>query len=210
MRKSKSELHPIVGIITTILALVIFALMASSHASVTGNNARTYDCDYKTMNLFNTEIETVLDGETITIKGNVLRLLTDPLTVKDSKGNVIGNAGDAYGIFKQDDHGIYVGDTFDVNMCGKFNLFGNSYDIKNANGEIIATAKFNAWDTCGTITDTNGTIIAVYNRNFFVNDYKVTICDNDVCEDMSMLMIMASYVSDMKADSSSSSSSSSN
>ena len=193
-----------------VVIAIIAIITATSHKNVTGENARTYACDYKTMNLFNTKIETVLNGETITISGNVLRLFTDPLTVKDSNGNVIGNAGDAYGIFKQDDHGIYIGDKFDVNMCGKFNLIGNSYDIKNAQGEIIATAKFNAFATSGTITDTNNEIIAVYQKGIFANDYTVTICDNDVCSDLSTLMIMASYVSDYKADSQSSSSSRSN
>jgi hypothetical protein len=33
-----------------------------------------------------------------------------------------------------------------------------------------------------------------------MNDYTVTIYDNNICSDMSILMIVASYVSDYMAD----------
>ena len=69
--------------------------------------------------------------------------MTDPLTVKDSKGNVLGYAGDVYGFISQDDHGIYIGEEFDVNMCGNIDLFGESYELKDSDGKTVATVEFN-------------------------------------------------------------------
>lgn len=160
---------------------------------------RIYKCDYKSLNI-NTKITTILDGEEISIAGNIFTLLTEPLTVKDSKGNVLGYAGDAYGIISQDDHGIYIGQEFDVNMCGNVDLFGESYKLKDSEGNVVATVEFNMSNTGGSIKDTKGNLIAKYSSSLFMNDYTVTIYDNDVCSDMSILMIMASYVSDYMAD----------
>lgn len=160
---------------------------------------RVYRCDYKTLHL-NTKITTIFNGEEISIVGNLITFLTDPLTVKDSKGNVLGYAGDAYGIIAQDDHGIYIGDKFDINMCGNVDLWGESYTLKDVEGNIVATAEFNMSNTGGTIKDTEGNLIAKYSSSYFMNDYTVTIYDNNICSDMSILMIVASYVSDYMAD----------
>lgn len=194
-----------------ILSLFVAILMATS-LSACGNTetnnketktetGRVYECDYKSLNI-NTKITTTFDGEEISIVGNIFRLLTDPLTVKDSDGNVLGYAGDSYGIISQDDHGIYIGKEFDINMCGNIDLWGNSYKLKDAEGNVVATAEFNMSNTGGSIKDTDGNMIAKYSSSLFMNDYTVTVYDNDVCSDMSILMIVASYVSDYKADSS--------
>lgn len=161
--------------------------------------SRVYECDYKSLNI-NTKITTILDGEEISIVGNIFRLLTDPLTVKDSDGNVLGYAGDAYGIISQDDHGIYIGEEFDVNMCGNVDLFGESYKLKDSDGNITAYIEFNMSNTSGSIIDTEGNLVATYSSLPFMNDYTVTIYDNNICSDMSVLMIVASYVSDYIAD----------
>lgn len=162
---------------------------------------RVYECDYKSLNL-NTKITTTYDGSEISISGNIFRLLTDPLTVTDSDGNTIGYAGDAYGVIEQDDHGIYVDDNFEINMCGNFDVWGNSYRLKDSEGNIVANADFNMSNTYGSIKDTDGNLIATYSSMIGMNDYTVTIYDNDICSDMSILMIVASYVSDYKADNS--------
>ena len=192
----------ILSLLVTILMVVgLSACGSTSNTEVNTKNARVYECDYKSLNI-NTKITTTLDGEEISIVGNIFRLLTDPLTVKDSKGNVLGYAGDAYGIISQDDHGIYIGDLFDINMCGNFDLWGESYKLKDSEGSVVGTVEFNISNTGGSIKDVNGNLIAKYSSVLFMNDYTVTIYDNDVCSDMSILMIVASYVSDYKADSS--------
>lgn len=190
-----------------ILSLLIVVLMivnlsacgSTGNTGVKTDTSRIYKCDYKSLNI-NTKITTILNGEKISITGNVLRLFTDPLTAKDSKGNVLGYAGDAYGIISQDDHGIYIGKEFDVNMCGNVDLFGESYKLKDSEGNVVATVEFNMSNTGGSITDTKGNLIAKYSSSIFMNDYTVTIYDNDICSDMSILMIVASYVSDYMAD----------
>lgn len=188
-----------------IFALIMILLIGCLSACGTATDAatktgRVYECDYKSLNI-NTKITTTIDGEEISIVGNIFKLLTDPLTVKDSKGNVLGYAGDVYGIVSQDDHGIYIGEEFDVNMCGNVDLWGESYKLKDAEGNIVATVEFNMSNTGGKIVDAEGNLIAMYSSSLFMNDYTVIIYDNDVCSDMSILMIMASYVSDYKADS---------
>lgn len=189
-------------ILSLLVAILMIAnLTACGSAETTTKTGRAYECDYKSLNI-NTKITTTLDGEEISISGNIFRLLTDPLTVKDSKGNVLGYAGDVYGFISQDDHGIYIGDSFDINMCGNVDLFGESYKLKDSEGNVVGTVEFNMSNTGGNIKDSNGNLIATYSSALFMNDYIVTIYDNDVCSDMSILMIVASYVSDYKADSS--------
>lgn len=184
-----------------ILLLTINLLACTSTRTIETNKetGRVYECDYKTLNM-NTKITTILNGEEICISGNIFRLFTDPLTVKDSSGNVLGYAGDVYGFISQDDHGIYVDGIFDVNMCGNVDLFGESYELKNSNGNTVATIEFNMSNTNGSITDIKGNLIATYSSHFMMNDYTVTIYDNEICSDMSILMIIASYVSDYMAD----------
>lgn len=198
----------ILSILITIL--IIFNLSACESSDVVKNNKnvniendvkteRIYKCDYKSANI-NTKITTTINGEQIVISGNIFKLLTDPLTVKDSEGNILGYAGDIYGFISQDDHGIYINKEFDINMCGNVDLFGESYELKNQNGDTVATVEFNMSNTSGNITDVNGNLIAEYSSIPFMNDYTVTIYDNTVCSDMSILMIVASYVSDYMAD----------
>lgn len=183
-----------------IMFLLVFNLSACGGISETETEiSRIYRCDYKSLSI-NTKITTIFNGEEISIVGNIFTFLTDPLTVKDSKGNVLGYAGDAYGIISQDDHGIYIGEEFDVNMCGNVDLFGESYKLKDSEGNIIANVKFNYSNTTGSVRDIDGNLIATYSSAPFMNDYTVTVYDNNVCSDMSILMIVASYVSDYMAD----------
>lgn len=187
-----------------VVILMIVSLSAcgnAGHAETKNETGRVYKCDYKSLNL-NTKITTTLNGEEISIAGNLFTLFTDPLTVKDSKGNVLGYAGDVYGFISQDDHGIYIGEKFDVNMCGNIDLFGESYKLKDSEGNIVAIAEFNMLNTSGSIKDIEGNLIATYSSSFFMNDYIVTIYDNNICSDMSILMMVASYVSDYKTNTS--------
>lgn len=190
----------ILSLLISILMIVNLSACGSvANTEIKTEAGRVYKCDYKSLNM-NTKITTVLDGEEIIIVGNIFRLLTDPLTVKDSKGNVLGYAGDVYGFISQDDHGIYIGEEFNVNMCGNVDLFGESYELKDSDGETIATVEFNMSNTGGSIRDIKGNLIATYSSSYFMNDYTVTIYDNNICSDMSILMIVASYVSDYMAD----------
>jgi len=182
-----------------LIVLLVINLVACGDVETNTDNGRIYKCDYKSLNL-NTKITTTYNGNEITISGNILKILTDPLTVKDSTGNVIGYAGDVFGFISQDDHGIYVDNTFEINMCGNVDLWGESYKLKDGNGNVVGTVEFNVTNTSGSIVDTSGNLIATYSSPLMANDYTVTIYDNNVCSDLAILMIMSSYVSDFKAD----------
>lgn len=170
-------------------------------------NETTYDCDYKTLSPFKTRITTEVDGETVEITGNLIHLFTDPLTMKDSNGNIIGDASDKYCLFTNDDHVISLDGKVEAVMTGDFNIVGKSYQIYNASGEQIGAFKRSLLGYSGTITDMNGNLIAKYGKYPFMNDYSVTVYKNDKLSDKAILLITASFVSDDRADSASSSSS---
>lgn len=171
----------------------------------------TYNCDYKTLDLLKTRITTEIDGEPIEIVGSPFRILVDPLKMKDSNGNIIGEASDKYCLFTNDDHVISVDGKIEVIMTGDFNIVGKSYQLYNIDGEQIG--EFNRQilgGYSGEITDMNGHLIAKYSRNPFFNDYTLTIYENNIFSDKAIHLIIASFVSDDKADTASSSHSSHN
>ena len=85
-------------------------------------------------------------------------------------------------------------------MCGKFDVFGNTYALKDADGNIVGEVKHNATQTSGEIVDNEGNVIATYKSAIKINDYTVNVYENDMMSDEAVLMIMASFVSDMKYD----------
>ena len=89
-----------------------------------------------------------------------------------------------------------------IYVCdGKIKWFADSYDVFNKDGDKIAYVKFNMWDTKGTMVDMDGNVIAKYNSAWSRYDYIVSIYDNCPIDDESILMIFASYVSDVRSDS---------
>lgn len=172
-------------------------------------NCKTYKCDYKTL-AFNTKIVTEMDGKTITIKGNIFKDVTDPLVMVDSDGNVLGEATDTYRLFTNDDHAILIDGKVDVIMTGDFNIIGKTYKLYDIDGNQIGKFERSAiLGISATITDIDGNIIADFSRSPLCNDYTVKIYNNEKMSDKSILLIMASFVSDDKADSKSKSDSSS-
>ena len=190
--------------IIAVIAIVIWGLWSwlGGGDKLSSDTYRTYECDYKSTSVAQTVIETKVNGEEVTIKGGIAAKLwfTDPLTMYDSEDNVLANAGDVYGFISQDDHGIYVNGEFNVNMEGNVDLWGNSYKLKDENGDIVATIECNWTDTHGTVRDIKGNVIATYESALGMNDYTVKVCDNDICSDEAMLIIIASYISDVKYD----------
>lgn len=192
---TKSKIY--IGIIVAIIILIFLSACIGDELP---DSARVYECDYVVTSVTKTKIKTTIDTNPVTITGNVLAMFTDPLTMKDSDGKKLAYAGDTYGIIAQDSHGIYVDDKFEVNMVGKFEFVGESYDIEDSDGNIVAKLDFNSFGTNGSLIDKNGNIIATYSSAPFAYDYTVKIIDNDVCSDTAILMMIASYVSDYVAD----------
>ena len=121
--------------------------------------------------------------------------------MKDSEGNKLAYAGDDYHFIAQDSHVIISDGVVVAEMVGRFDMFGETYDIYNAAGEKIAKAKFNWADTYGTLYDMSGNLIADYGSFILFNDCDVRISENCEINHNTVLMIFCSYYSDQKYDS---------
>jgi len=159
---------------------------------------RTYECNYHTISL-NTHISFEYENETYDVTGKIITFFTDPLKLTKN-GKTVGYASDKYHIVNQDDHAIYIDDKFEVDVYGNFDVIGNSYKLYDENGNQIGYAEFNYFCTAGGIFDMKNNCIATYKKPMFFNDYTVNIYDNNICSDKGLLMVIASYVSDYKAD----------
>lgn len=185
--------------IIIILLSVILAIITSFKPDIGENTS--YFCDVKVFT-FKTDISVNKDDVKIaSIKGKVIRFITDPLTMYDNNGTTIAYGGDEYHFINQDSHTIFINDQPTYEMVGNFNVFGDSYDIYDMNGILIANAEFNMLHSYGTIKGTDGTLWADYHSNFFRFDYDVRIKDECLIDDTSILMMMASFYSDKAADS---------
>lgn len=160
-----------------------------------------YDCDVKNFRL-STTIKIDKENEDFAeIKGNIFKIVTDPLTMYDLDGNRIAYAGDAYRFIAQDSHAIFTNNVGSVEMVGLIELFGEDYDIYDFDGEKIAKVKFNMFDTSGKMYDIDGNLIADYESFIFFNDYNVRISKECNIDENTVLMIFASYYSDQNYDS---------
>lgn len=197
----KTNTKVVIFSIVLILSIsIILASCGQSNLPAAPENvaSRTYDCDYHSL-AFKTKISFTKDSAEYEISGNFLRFLTDPLTLYKN-GEVIGSADDSYHVVNQDDHSIVINGNFEIAVVGNFEVFGNSYELYKDDEVKAGSASFNTLCTSGSITDTNGNLVAVYEKNPLLNDYTVTIYDNEMCSDEAILMIVASYVSDYHAD----------
>ena len=154
-----------VSILSVILVIGILFTGCTNYASTVKEDVkdskRTYDCDYHTLSL-NTCISFKMDGETYKITGNIFRIVTDPLQLKDSKGNVVGYASDDYHVVSQDDHAIIIDGKFEVAIEGNFEILGNSYDIYGDDDVKLGKAEFNELCTSGAVLDNEGHAVAIY------------------------------------------------
>lgn len=160
-----------------------------------------YFCDVKNFE-FATTIEISKGNEKIAkVAGNVFTFATDPLTMYDLGGNKLSYAGDAYHFIAQDSHSIYVKNKYVMEMVGKVDALGETYDIYNFDKEKVAHAEFNESNTYGSIYDSDNKLIAEYTSNYVHNDFKVRISEHAKYDHKAILMIFCSYYSDQEADS---------
>lgn len=195
------KLHVLLIVVVVLACFVAVVSMNQIDYRISDNvkdSGRVYECDYKTISL-NTEIEFVKGGNKYVISGRILTFFTDPLTLKKN-GQTIGTADDSYKIIGQDDHAIVINGQFEVAIHGNFNVFGNSYNLYDLNGNKVGYAEFNDLCTNGAVYDSNGYTVATYSKSYIMNDYTVTIYDNNIASDEALLMIIASYVSDYHYD----------
>lgn len=180
--------------------LLIVAFISSGFGKDIGP-CTEYKCDVKNFRL-STAIEIDKNGEKFaTVSGDILRFVTDPLTMYDSNKNKIAYADDSYHLISQDSHSIYVDGVFSVEMVGLVKFFGESYDIYNKDGEKVANVTFNTFNTTGEMYDNSGKLIADFNSKYLFNDFNVRILEECTLDEKTVLMIFCSYYSDQSADS---------
>lgn len=204
----KKHVIPLFFVLIIILAAVLAAVITSIKPEI--GECKSFFCDVKVLSL-KTNIRVSNETENIgNIRGKVIRFLTDPLTMYNNEGTKIAYGSDEYHLIAQDSHMIFVNDRPSVEMVGKINLLSDSYDIYDTHGQKIATAKFNMFNTYGSIVSTDGKLWADYHSNLLRFDYDVRITYDCKLDNVTVLMMMASFYSDRTADLSSSSSSNSN
>lgn len=183
-----------------LVAVVFIAGIIMTPKSI--DNYVQYDCDVKNLRL-STDIQISSNNKKVgSVTGNIFRIVEDPLTMSDTEGNKMAYAGDDYHFIAQDSHAIIVGDTVTAEMVGLWDLFGETYDIYNTDGEKIARAEFNYLNTAGEIYDADGTLIATYGSFVFFNDFTVKISNDSEIDPTTLLMIFCSYYSDQSYDNS--------
>lgn len=161
-----------------------------------------YKCDVKSLRL-STKIDIDKDNEEfVKVKGNIFKVITDPLKMYDLNEKQIAYADDTYHFIAQDSHSIFVNGNLSAEMVGLVKLFGEEYEIYNENGEKVANVTFNMFNTNGNMYDMEGNLIADFNSKFFFNDFDVRITKDCNLDEKTVLMIFCSYYSDQKADSS--------
>lgn len=190
-------------IVSTIIITLLFSLVgcvSETHPSADSRNYTLYECNGRVITL-STKIEIEKEGDYFgTIKGNIFKIVTDPLTMYDDNDTKIAYAGDTYGFINQDSHGIYVGRQFMYDMLGKFELLGQEYEIYDYDRNLVAKLKFSPGNFNGKLTDPQDNIIAEYNSFIGFKDFDIKIYDSCELDEISVLMIFGSYYSDYHFD----------
>lgn len=183
----------IVIMVVTILTGIITTL-SFGFKEGTGDYTE-YNCDVKNIRL-STDIEVNINGEYVRrVKGNIFKIVTDPLTLYDNESNKIGYASDEYAIVNQDAHYLRVNKNFYL-MDGQFKVFGEKYFIYDEDENYIGRCDFNWLNTRGMIKNANDEVVATYKSHYIFKDFDIKIYENCEIEDDAILMICASYYSD--------------
>lgn len=187
-------------IIIVIIALAI--TMCTLTISAPSEYKSQYTCDVKLISLdMNVDIDDANGNYCYNINGEIFAAYEDDLTMKNKDGDIVKTTDDKYNFITQNEHVIMNGDDVAYICDGKIKLFADSYDVFDADGNKIAYVKFNMFDTAGIMIDMDGNEIARYDSALSRYDYVVSIFDACKIDDESVLMIFASYFSDVRADS---------
>ena len=190
----------IVTIISIAVAIIIIVvgIFTTFHRKDIGE-CSTYNCDVRAISL-NTYITISKDDEEIgVISGKTIRLFTDPLTM--TRGDeTVAYASDAYHLISQDSHSIFVGEEMKIEMVGQVKVVGESYEIYDSDGQKIAKASFNYFNTKGSLEDLEGNLWVDYYSGMFRKDYEIRITPECPLSEEEVLLLFASYYSDQAQD----------
>lgn len=194
------------GTIRNFIFLVLIAIICFiiGFCSMKGNTItgkyEEYFCDVKNFKMATT-IEIKKGSEEFArVKGNILKFVEDPLTMYDLEDNKLAYAGDAYHFVSQDSHSIYLKDKYVIEMVGKVDILGETYEIYNFDKEKVGYAEFNEANTYGALYDSGNKLIAEYTSDYARNDFSVRILRESKYDHKALLMLFCSYYSDKYAD----------
>lgn len=191
--KGKVIIAPVIIILAILIASLLFTIKGPSDASI------QYFCNQK---MLSWDLNIDVENGMYKIDGELFSTYEDDLAMTNKGGDLVRKTDDQYNFITQNNHAIYDKDGNVLYGCnGKFKLFADSYEVVDKDGEKVATVNFNMFDTVGVMRDNNGNIIARYDSALWRKDYVVSIYDCCEIDDESILMIFASYVSDVRADS---------
>lgn len=197
MKKIKIALYAIVIIILATLFIV-----GNTNISAPSNAKSQYFCDNELISFDLRITVKSIDGDKLyVIDGEIFSTYEDDLRMTDSNENIVRETNDIYNLISQNEHVIYGNNKLMYRCDGKIKLLADSYVVYDADGNKIANVDFNMFDTVGIMTDMDGDVIARYDSSLLRRDYIVSVFDKCDIDDESILMIFASYVSDLRADS---------
>ena len=183
----------------SLLVVFLIAVLMVGCGSVTPKEGdRVFNCDYHCVS-FTTKIDVTEDNteNNYRIQGEFFRKFVEDLIIE--KDERIFLSKDQYNLISQNDHTIYVDGQKEVEMIGHFAFFGDSYTINSGEREV-ATAEFNFFNTYGELKDAEGEIIATYHSGLIRKDYVVCVKENCDFDEKVVNLIFASYVSDYQSD----------
>ena len=199
--------------VCTILVMVIGLLLIANvlvPLNAPQNAKSQYFCDVALFSFdLNIDVENMSGEALYNIDGEFFNKYEDNLEMKDTDGNVVMEMCDDFNIITQNDHAIKRDNDVLCAMEGQFKMFGDTYNIFDANKEQIATLKCNMFMTSCKLLDMQGNVMAEYGSRILRSDYVVSIFDGCTIDDETVLLLFASAYSDARSDNSTSSSKSS-
>ncbi len=203
------------GVHPTIIACAVLAVVIGLSIVVSvivplsaPQNAKSqYFCDVAVFS-FDLDINVEnMSGEALyNIDGEFFNKYEDNLEMKDAEGNIVMEMRDDFNFITQNDHAIKRDNDVLCAMEGQFKMFGDTYNIFDANKEQVATLKCNMFMTSCELLDMQGNVMAEYDSRILRSDYVVSIFDGCKIDDETVLMLFASAYSDARSDNSTSSS----
>ena len=184
-----------------ILIVLLVITVCTLNITAPSDAQNQYFCDYQHMTLdMEVVVEDMNGNKLYDINGEVFAAFEDDLAMATANGDVVCYTNDIYNLISQNAHEIYRDEQLIYTCDGKIKIFADSYNVYDKDNNKIAYVDFNMFDTVGIMRNVDGDVIARYDSALSRKDYIVSVYDNCNIDDESVLMIFASYVSDLRAD----------
>lgn len=187
-------------ILFIILTIVTVVILTPPYQSYIGDDWVRLNFDVKRLKL-NTTIDIYKNDIKIGyVSGNIIRLITDPLTYYDTENNAIAFADDSYHLIAQDSHSIKDDIGVLAEITGKVKVLGELYDIYDGKGRKLGSAEFDHLNINGKVTNNNNQAIAIYRANPITRDFTLSYSPRSNMDEKTLIMLCACYYSDYAFD----------